>query len=90
MTAGRAAGAVTLVLIWTVMAAVVGPILREHRATRAAAKRRTMFDTLIPEHSWHRPPRPSVRVLPARTAAVSTNPQLAAAPAPVPTQRRIS
>jgi hypothetical protein len=90
VTAGRAAGAVTLVLIWTVMATVAWPILREHRAARAAVKRRTLFDTLIPEHSWHRPARPAVRVLPARTAAVSTNPPLAAAPAPVPMQRRIS
>lgn len=89
MTAGRAAGAVTLLLIWTALVAYVWPILRADLAARRRAKRRTLFNALISAHSWHRG-TPPVRVLPAGTAAASVNPQLVAAPAPVPDQRRIS
>lgn len=90
MTAGQAGGAVTLLLIWTVLVALVWPILREDYRARRRAKRRTLFNALISEQSWQGETSPAVRVLPSRTAAASSHPPLVAAPAAVPPERWIS
>lgn len=88
MSAGRAAGAVTLLLIWTVLAAVLGPIVREARQDRRSRRRR-LFEQLTPAQSWQGQVSPAVRVLPPRTAAAGDNPRPVAAPG-VPPQRRVS
>jgi hypothetical protein len=90
VTAGRAGGAVTLLLVWTVLVTFVWPILRDDYRARRRAKRRTLFDALISEQSWQGETSPAVRVLPSRTAAASSHPPLAAATAAVPTERWIS
>jgi hypothetical protein len=91
VTAGRAAAAVTLLLIWTVLATFVWPILRDDRhAARRKRQGRRQVEQLTPAQPWQGAIAPSVRVLPASTAAASSIPRLAAAPAVTPTQRRIS
>jgi hypothetical protein len=87
VTAGRAAGLMTLLLIWTVLVTFVWPILRDDRL---AARRKRRFEQLIPQQPWQRPTSPAVRVLPPPTAAASRIPPLVAAPAALPSQRRIS
>jgi hypothetical protein len=91
---GRVAGAVTLLLIWTVLASTVLPILladrRERRDARRRAERCAFLAVLIPARSWQWPTSPAVRVLPPGPPRRAASPSSPRRHADLATERRIS